>query len=40
MQITTFNRQLSDLISQYSFWPAKWSDVSGANKQQNADHHV
>jgi len=28
------------LIRELSFWPAKWSDVSGANKQRTADHHV
>jgi len=22
------------------FWPAKWSDVSGANKQRTANRHV
>ena len=28
------------LMHELPFWPAKWSDVSGANKQQTADCHV
>jgi len=28
------------LMRELPFWPVKWSDVSGANKQQTADPHV
>jgi len=28
------------LMRELPFWPATWSDVSGANKQRTADHHV
>jgi len=28
------------LMHKLLFWPAKWSDVSGANKQRTADCHI
>ena len=28
------------LMRELPFWPAKWSDVSGANKQRTANRHV
>jgi len=28
------------LMRELQFWPTKWSDVSGANKQRTADCHV
>jgi len=28
------------LMRELPFWPAMWSDVSGANKQRTADRHV
>jgi len=28
------------IMRELPFWPAKWSDVFGANKQRTADRHV